>query len=96
MKTVPNTATPMQLPMVRKNVAALVAVPRSRYSTAFCTARTSTCITMPSPTPSTNIYRLDAATPVSLSIRERRNRPTVKQPQPRIGKSLYRPVRLMI
>ena len=41
--------------MERKNVAPLVAVPMSRGSTEFCTARMSTCITFPRPEPSTSM-----------------------------------------
>ena len=40
---------------MRKNVAALVATPRSLYDTAFCTATTSTCMIRPMPTPKMNM-----------------------------------------
>ena len=72
LNRVPNTATPTQLPMVRKNVAPLVPTPRSRYSTAFCTASTSTCMTMPSPAPSTNMDRPDCTDVVSRPMSESR------------------------
>ncbi len=55
VSTAPRSATPNEPPIERRNVAAPVAVPRSLRSTAFCTARTSTCITMPRPSPSTTM-----------------------------------------
>ena len=58
MKTVPKMATPNEAPMERKKVAPEVATPRSSYATAFCTTRTSTCMTRPSPAPKTKKYRL--------------------------------------
>ncbi|CAM5732253.1 hypothetical protein SMICM304S_11283 [Streptomyces microflavus] len=53
VKTVPKMATPNEAPMERKNVAPEVATPRSWYETAFCTTRTRTCMTRPSPAPKT-------------------------------------------
>lgn len=38
--------------MERNKLAPEVATPMRRNSTLFCTARISTCITMPSPAPS--------------------------------------------
>jgi len=53
--TAPKNAVPNEPPMERKNVEPLVAAPISFGSTVFCTARTSTCITLPRPAPRTNI-----------------------------------------
>ena len=72
-KIEPNTATPKELPMERKNVTPEVAAPRSRYCTAFCTTMVSTCITMPRPNPSTNMYASR-----SLGKTDRRHRTLVR------------------
>src|SRR3954454_24030051 len=42
--------------MLRKNVADAVATPTSSGRASFWTARTSTCMTRPSPTPTTTMY----------------------------------------
>ena len=52
----PNSATPNDPPSDRKNCADEVATPRSRYSTAFWMASSETCITIPTPSPSTAIW----------------------------------------
>ena len=52
-KTAPSTAAPTAPPSARKNPVAPVATPRSRRSTLFCTARTSTWVTIPKPSPNT-------------------------------------------
>ena len=52
-KIAPKSATPIEPPIWRKSVEPDVATPMFRGSTAFCTASTSTCITIPSPRPST-------------------------------------------
>ncbi len=54
-KIVPKTATPIAPPIWRESVEPDVATPSSRYSTAFCDASTSTCIVIPSPSPTTSI-----------------------------------------
>lgn len=54
-KIEPRIAVPTEPPIERNRVAPEVATPRSLYSTAFCTASTSTCITIPRPRPSTNM-----------------------------------------
>ena len=46
-KIAPNTAVPNEPPIDRKKVDPDVAAPRSLYSTAFCTAITSTCMVPP-------------------------------------------------
>jgi hypothetical protein len=69
---VPKTAVPKELPSVRKKVTPDVAVPRSVYSTVFCTAMVSTCMHSPIPAPSTNMYSEDSQMPVPLPIRESR------------------------
>lgn len=51
----PSTAVPTEPPIERNSDAPEVATPRSEWSTAFCTASTRTCITSPSPSPSTNM-----------------------------------------
>jgi hypothetical protein len=56
LKIDPKSDTPIDAPIERKNVAADVAVPRWPYGTAFWTATTSTCMTRPIPSPSTNMY----------------------------------------
>ena len=53
--TAPPTAVPNEPPIDRRKVTVLVAEPRWRRSTAFCTASTVTCMTMPMPTPSTSM-----------------------------------------
>ncbi len=45
---------PTEPPICRNMIEPEVATPITRGSTAFCTASTSTCITMPSPNPMTN------------------------------------------
>src|SRR5436190_18857664 len=54
-KIAPKIATPNEPPICRKRIAPDVATPMKRYSTAFCTASTSTCITIPSPSPTTSM-----------------------------------------
>ena len=48
-----NTAVPTAAPISRKKLFALVAVPSSCGSTAFCTASTIVCMTRPRPAPRT-------------------------------------------
>ena len=54
-KIAPNSATPSEPPIERKNVAVLVATPMSFGGAQFCTASTSTCITRPMPMPTTSM-----------------------------------------
>ena len=51
-------------PPERKKFAELVAMPMSRGWAAFCTARTSTCMVMPSPRPSSAMSRLTTTSDV--------------------------------
>ena len=51
----PKIGTPIEPPMERKKVAVEVAVPRSRCATEFWTTTTRTCMTPPSPRPSTTM-----------------------------------------
>jgi hypothetical protein len=67
---VPKTAVPNELPSVRKKVTPDVAVPRSVYSTVFCTAIVSTCMHSPIPVPSTNMYRDSSQAPVPGPMRD--------------------------
>ena len=55
LKMAPKIGTPIEPPMERKKVAVDVAVPRSRWATAFWTTTTRTCMTPPSPRPSTTM-----------------------------------------
>jgi len=52
-KIAPKIETPTAPPIWRNNVEPDVATPSISYGTAFCAARTSTCMTIPSPSPST-------------------------------------------
>ena len=54
-KIAPNSATPIEPPIERKNVAVDVATPRSRAGASFWTTRTRTCITRPMPMPRTSM-----------------------------------------
>ncbi len=54
-KIAPNSATPSEPPIERKNVAAEVATPTSFGGAQFWTASTSTCITRPMPMPTTSM-----------------------------------------
>jgi hypothetical protein len=51
-KIAPNAATPNEPPIERKNVAALLATPRSRCSTLFCAISIVVCMRKPMPAPS--------------------------------------------
>ena len=55
VKIVVNRAEPTAAPISRKKLFALVAVPSSCGSTAFCTASTTVCITRPMPAPRVKI-----------------------------------------
>ena len=68
----------------------------SLCGTPFCTMMTSTCMTPPMPMPSTSMYRASSAVDVCTPIRCSRNRPTVMNPAPAIGKNRYLPVLEMI
>ena len=87
-KIAPSVATPSEPPIERNSVAPEVATPRSEYSTAFCTASTSTCITIPSPNPSTNMNTKISPRLLVESIVESRYRPSVITAVPAIGKAL--------
>ena len=86
-KIVPNSATPIEPPICRNIVEPLVATPITDRSTAFCTARTSTCMTMPSPRPSTTAKPAVTHTLVPTSSRESRAMPTATSAVPTIGKT---------
>ena len=83
--TAPKTATPNDPPIDRKNCADAVAMPRSRCSTAFCTASSDTCMTMPTPKPSSTMNAEATKWGVSASIRLSRNIPPTAQALPTIG-----------
>ena len=55
VKIAPKIDTPIEPPTWRIIVDPLVATPITDGLTAFCTASTSTCITEPSPRPSTTM-----------------------------------------
>lgn len=77
--------------MDRKNVEPAAAALESSQATAFCTAMTSTCMTPPSPTPSTNMYMPLLSTDVWTPIKDSRYRPTAISGVPSMGKALCRP-----
>ena len=79
---------------MRKNVAELVATPRSWYETEFCTATTSTCMVSPMPTPKMNMYRASTQLFKDASIIDNKYAPSVIIAVPRMGKILYRPHRV--
>ncbi len=87
-KIAPRTAVPSEPPISRKSVAPEVATPRSLYSTAFCTAITSTCITSPNPRPSTSMMSEAVMGPVSVVIRESRKSPREVHAVPISGNTL--------
>ena len=84
----PNRAVPSEPPMPRSIVTPDVAAPSTAYSTAFCTASTSTCMVMPRPSPSTSRYAAEVAALVSTSSRERSRKPSAESAVPAIGKAL--------
>ena len=88
MKIAPSTATPNEPPIERNSVAPEVATPSISYGTAFWTASTSTCMTIPSPRPSTSMC--SAATPVAVDAlsEDSRNMPKAATSVPAIGKNL--------
>ena len=86
--TAPKTAVPNDPPIERKNVDPLVAVPMSRGSTEFCTARTSTCMTLPSPAPRTSMATAICQYGVVPPSCDSRKSPTVASAVPMIGKTL--------
>ena len=55
LRMAPKMATPNEAPIERLNVSTPVAVPRSRCSTEFWTARTMTWMIMPRPRPRTTM-----------------------------------------
>jgi hypothetical protein len=74
--TAPKIAVPTEPPTERKKVAAEVATPRSPRSTLLCTASTSTCMTRPSPSPSTTMSAEMVAWVVWASRRDSSSMPT--------------------
>ena len=74
--------------MKRKSSAPEVATPRSAYSTSFCTAMTSTCITMPRPVPRSSMAVDTNAIGVSGRRRESRNSATDITAVPAMGKAV--------
>ena len=81
----PKTATPNDPPNDRKNCADAVATPRSRWSTAFCTASSDTCMTMPTPRPSSTMNAEITSRGVPACNWLRRNMPPTAQALPAIG-----------
>ena len=73
-KIAPNTATPTEPPIERKNCAVDVAAPMSPGGASFWTTSTSTCITRPMPTPMTTMYRRgDELRRVDAELRQQRH-----------------------
>ena len=79
------TAVPSVPPICRKNVADDVATPMSCGGTAFCTASTSGCMTMPRPRPNTGMYRPITHSAVSAPMRVNSTAPTTISAAPTIG-----------
>ena len=84
-RIVPKTATPNEPPSDRKNCAEAVATPRSRCSTAFCTASSDTCMTIPTPRPSSAIEAAIAGRGVPACNWLRSSMPPAAQALPAIG-----------
>ena len=78
----PITDTPIVPPMVRKNWAALVAAPRWRLGTPFCTASERFWISRPSPRPVTIIATVacSAAEPTPMVASSRKPAPMTTGP----------------
>ena len=87
-KIVPKIATPNAPPTPRKKVADAVATPMSCGRASFCTTSTSTCITRPSPTPTTTMYAEATHGGVATPSSESRNMPTTSTAVPAIGNAL--------
>ena len=88
MKIEPNTAVPSEPPIPRISVTPDVAEPSTAYGTAFWTARISTCITSPSPRPSTSRYSDAVSVLVPTPRSESRNSPTAITAVPTTGNTL--------
>ena len=81
----PKAATPNAPPIWRKNCAAAVATPRSRWSTEFWTTRIVTCIVAPTPRPSTTMNSELHTRGVSARMKVSRIMPTDASARPPIG-----------
>ena len=89
VKIAPRIAVPSDPPIDRNSVAPDVATPSCSYGTAFCTASTSTCMTIPSPRPSTShLERRPAWCSCPASIVLSASRPTEVTAVPAIGHAL--------
>ncbi len=91
LRIAPKTATPTAPPIERKNVADEVAMPRSRRSTVFCTARISVCIVKPSPAPNTTIATDAYTMLVSEYSRDSNSAPRPISGSPISGNTFHRP-----
>ena len=90
----PNADTPIDPPICWKNSRELLATPISRTATLFCASRVVICMRKPMPSPSTTMNSPAVTRLVFTPSMESRNMPTVMPPAPRIGRALYRPVRV--
>jgi hypothetical protein len=89
----PISVTPSVAPIERENCVIAVAAPIRARGTAFCTARTKTCIISPSPTPAMTMLRAASPFVVCSFIRQRKNIPTVRTIGPAIAFGRTRPLR---
>ena len=83
--TAPKTGVPTAGPSSRKRSAVDVAVPRSRWSTLFCTASSVVCITNPTPRPSTPPNAMASATGVDCCSVASSATPIVMSTEPLMG-----------
>jgi hypothetical protein len=95
VSTAPNRAAPRLLPIDLKKVTEEVAVPSSSFLTAFCTARTVTGITQPSPSPKSTIQTPISARLVVAVMVLKSAYATITSDAPMIGKRRYLPILLM-
>ena len=79
---------PSEPPIERNSVEPEVATPSWSYGTAFWTASTSTCMTMPSPRPSTNMCSAATPDPVDASSDDSIHIPSAATAVPAIGHAL--------
>jgi len=88
VKTAPKTATPIAPPSARKKFADAVAMPRSRCSTEFWIASTSTWLTIPKPRPKTAMKIDVVVREVPPSMVDMSTSPSVISASPATGKIL--------
>ena len=85
VNTAPNSATPMEPPIERNRVTPDVATPYRLALTVFCTASTSTCMTIPNPIPSTAVNTYSCQVGESMVIRVSKSMPIKPIRVPTIG-----------